>query len=278
MSNPPPPPLATPMPWDLVSAAYTAEIVPMFELYARDALRLAAPPPGARIVDVACGPGTLALLAAQAGHPVDALDFSPAMISALEGRKRALGITAVTAQVGDGQALPFADATFGAAFSMFGLMFFPDRAKGFRELRRVLVPGARAVVSTWVRMEENPVMAAMFSALRTTMNEVLGPKAPQPGSQEMPLTTEEACRAEMSEAFADVEVHRIAHAQTYSSPAEIWASIERTMAPMVMMRKQLGDERWAPLSSAARDAIVAAIGSGPPVLTLPAWLSVGVAR
>jgi len=39
-------------------------------------LRLAAPPAGSRIVDVACGPGTLSLLAAERGHSVDALDFS----------------------------------------------------------------------------------------------------------------------------------------------------------------------------------------------------------
>src|SRR5436190_855542 len=132
MSNPSPSPLANPASWDLVSSAYAEEIVPVFEQYVRDALRLAAPPPGSRVVDVACGPGTLSFIAAQAGHPVDALDFSPQMIEKLEARKRATG-AAITAVVGDGQALPYADATFGAAFSMFGLMFFPDRAAGFRE-------------------------------------------------------------------------------------------------------------------------------------------------
>jgi len=49
----------------------------MFEVFAREALRLAAPPPGGRLVDVACGPGTVSVLAAQADHRVDALDFSP---------------------------------------------------------------------------------------------------------------------------------------------------------------------------------------------------------
>lgn len=71
MSNP----MATPLPWDLVSSAYAAEIVPSFEAYARDALRFAAVPAGQPIVDVACGPGTLAFLAAERGHPVSALDF-----------------------------------------------------------------------------------------------------------------------------------------------------------------------------------------------------------
>ncbi|MEO7093780.1 MAG: class I SAM-dependent methyltransferase, partial [Polyangiales bacterium] len=102
MSNP----MASPVPWDLVSSAYAAEVVPSFEPYARDALRLAAVPAGAPIVDVACGPGTLAFLAAEAGHPVEALDFSPAMIERLEARKATLGAATVHARVGDGQALP----------------------------------------------------------------------------------------------------------------------------------------------------------------------------
>jgi ubiquinone/menaquinone biosynthesis C-methylase UbiE len=274
MSNP----MATPLPWDLVSSAYAAEIVPSFEAYARDALRLAAVPAGQPIVDVACGPGTLAFLAARLGHPVEALDFSPAMIERLEARKAAGGGASVTARVGDGQVLPFADGAFAGAFSMFGLMFFPDRAQGFRELRRVLRPGARAVVSSWQRLENNPILSAMFNALREEMGRVLGPNAPKPGAQEMPLVDQDSCRAEMAEAFADVEVHSIAHTQTYESPAGIWNGIERTMAPIVLMRKNLGEERWAPLSAAAKSAIVAAVGDGPPSTTLPAWLTVGTAR
>ena len=278
MSNPPSSPLANPTSWDLVSSAYAEEIVPVFEQYVRDALRLAAAPPGARVVDVACGPGTLSFVAAQAGHPVDALDFSPQMIERLEARRIATGDTRITARVGDGQALPYADATFGAAFSLFGLMFFPDRAAGFRELRRVLVPGARAVVSSWQRMENNPVIAAMFGAVRETMGRLFGATAPKPGSQEMPLVTEDLCRSEMSAAFEGVEVHAITHAQTLASVDEIWPGIVRTMAPMALMKKNLPPDKWAEVSAAADGAIKTAMAGKPPVMPMPAWLTVGVAR
>lgn len=273
MSNP----MSSPMPWDLVSSAYAEEVVPMFEHYATDALRLAAPVTGSRIVDVACGPGTLAMLAAQRGHQVDALDFSPAMVERFEARRLTLELTNVTARVGDGQALPFEDATYGAGFSMFGLMFFPDRAKGFAELRRVLLPGGRAVVSSWQRLENNPVIAAMFGAVRETFA-ALVPNAPPPAAADMPLATEDLCRAEMSVSFADVEVHAISHRHSYESAASVWPSIERTMAPMVLMRRALGDEKWAKISEAASAAIHRAIGDGPPEIEMPAWLSVGVAR
>jgi len=269
-------PMATPLPWDLVSAAYNEEVVPLFEYFAREAIRLAAAPAGSRVVDVACGPGTLSFLAAAAGHRVDAIDFSPEMLSYLEARRERDHIDRITAQHGDGQALPYANATFGAGFSMFGLMFFPDRAAGFRELRRVLVPGARAVVSSWPRLEDNPVFAAMFGAIRTALSSIVPPNLAKASDAEMPISTEALCKAEMSAAFADVEVHRVVHVQHADSAEALWDSLKRTMAPIVLMRRNLGD-KFAPVDAAANSAIRNATGPGKVEVQLPAWLSVGVA-
>jgi SAM-dependent methyltransferase len=265
-------PLAVPMPWDLVSSAYAEEVVPLFEAFSREALRLAAPAPGSRIIDVACGPGTLSVLAAEAGHTVDAIDFSPQMIEKLTPR---IGALPIKAQVADGQALPFADATFDAGFSMFGLMFFPDRAKGFAELRRVLRPGAKAVVSSWPPLGNIPAFSAMFGAIREAMHKALG--SPPPPETEGPLTTVDACRAEMSASFADVEVHEFAVKQTSESADALWGSFTRTMAPIVLMKKNLGP-KFAPIDEAARAALRTVIGDGPAEATLKAHLTIGTAR
>jgi SAM-dependent methyltransferase len=262
------------MPWDLVSAAYAAEVTPMFEDYARDALALAPIAHGARIVDVACGPGTLSVLAARAGAKADAIDFSPAMIAQLEARLTQLGLTGITARLGDGQALPYETGAFAAGFSMFGLMFFPDRAKGFAELRRVLAPGARAVVATWTRLEETPALEAMFVALRDAMGKALN-TPPQPPA-ELPLTTEDACRTEMGAAFREVEVHRVPHSQHYASVDELWGALQRTMAPIALMKKSTGD-RWPALADAARTAMHARLGDGPVDMTMTAFVTTGVA-
>src|SRR3954469_11684124 len=126
--------LGTAEPWELVAPAYDAELVPYFTLYARDALARIAPPRGARIADVAAGPGTLSLLAAAGGARVSAIDISPRMVEALRARAAAAGLAAaVDARVGDGQRLPFDSGAYDAAFSMFGLMFFRDRAAGLGE-------------------------------------------------------------------------------------------------------------------------------------------------
>jgi hypothetical protein len=93
----------------------------------------------------------------------------------------------------------------------------------------------------------------------------------------MPLTTEAQCRAEMSAAFGDVEVHTVTYREHYASADAFWDSLQRTMAPIALLKQNLGD-KWAPLSDAALAAIRTVVGSGPAELETKAWFSVGTAR
>ena len=261
-------PLALPEPWTLVADAYTAEMEPQFALYARDALALAALPVGARVLDVATGPGTLAMLAAGAGHTVSAIDFSPSMIDNFRARLAAPGAPAIDVRVGDGQALPFDDATFDGAFSMFGLMFFPDRAVGFRELRRVLRPGGRAIVSSWA-----PFLG-VFSTLFETIRALL-PDVPFAGGKP-PLGTADEMSAEMAAAgFGGVTVHTVAHTLRAPSLAQFWASVQRTNVQLVLLQRRLGAERWAEVGAGIHDRLRAQLGDGEVSAVGTAFLGVG---
>lgn len=62
----------------------------------------------------------------------------------------------------DGQALDFPSDGFDAAFSIFGVMLFPDWRAGLRELHRVVRPGGRVVLATWGR-EEGAGPAILFN-------------------------------------------------------------------------------------------------------------------
>ena len=264
-------PLAAPGPWDLVASAYTAELIPHFERYSREALRLAELAPASRIVDVAAGPGTLSLLAAKAGHSVVALDFSPKMVAELRSRVDAEGLASrIEAREGDGMALPYADASFDAGFSMFGLIFFPDRERGFRELQRVVKPGARVVVSSWQPLDR----VVFVHAAVTAMMELLPPPPGAP-PYDPPLTTREKCEAEMSQAgFRDVTVHEVTFGLPPMTPAEAWAHMERTTAPVVLRKQALG-ERWGEISSAILERLRAKLGDAPLASEMPAFLTVG---
>ncbi|HZJ54373.1 MAG TPA: class I SAM-dependent methyltransferase [Myxococcaceae bacterium] len=264
-------PLATPMPWNLLASAYETETLPSFRPFAEEALRLAGPMAGSTLADVACGPGTLALLAADAGFTVDAIDFSPEMIALLERSARERGLDGIRARVGDGQALPYPDATHGGAFSLFGLMFFPDRARGFSELRRILQPGARAVISSWQPMDRSRTLSALSTAAQQALPSGAAPPA-QPA-----LVTAEACRAEMEQAFEEVQVHPRSIDVQFPSSDALWDSMERAMPPLVLTRHQLGEQAWAPVSSRIRELLARSLGTGPLVLDLHALLTVGTA-
>ncbi|WP_438001121.1 methyltransferase domain-containing protein [Sorangium sp. So ce185] len=264
----PPSPLATPVAWEMVAGDYAVDVVPHFERYAADALRLAAIGPGARVLDVAAGPGTLSLLAAREAQ-VTALDFSPAMVERLRERAARAGL-AVDARVGDGMALPFEDGAFDAAFSMFGLMFFPDRDRGFRELFRVLRPGGRAVVGSWAPMDRSPIMDELFSALRAEL-----PGLPF-GEGKAPLGDPAEFRAEMEAAgFRDVSVREVEHAWEAASTEELWGSMRRSNAPLVLLRDKLGEARWDELGEAILARLQARFGEGPQRLGMVANLGAG---
>jgi SAM-dependent methyltransferase len=266
-----PSPLSSPGPWNLVAAAYSNEIVPMFEHYSAEALRRAMLPSGASIVDVAAGPGTLSVLAARAQHHVSALDFSEEMVRQLKQRLEREKLTNVDVHVGDGMLLPYRDGAFQGAFSMFGLIFFPDRARGFRELHRVLADGARAVISSWLPLDRIPALSLALAALREFV-----PPAPGTPPFAPPLAQREECIAEMSAAgFHDVEVIEITHESTAPSTKELWASMERTTAPFALAKSLLG-ERWDGISRAIENKLVVAFGDGPQTMRMPAYLTVGI--
>lgn len=264
-------PLAAPPPWDLVASAYSAEVTPQFEFFAREALRLAGTTPSWRIVDVACGPGTLANLAAGAGSSVSALDFSPNMIDELRARGSGKSwAQKIDARVGDGMALPFEDAMFDAGFSMFGLMFFPDRAKGFAELLRVLKPGAPAVVSSWLPLDRVVVLSTAFGILSE-----LFPPPPNAPPYKPALTSREECAAEMSAAgFREVAVHEVQYEPPLMTVAELWPMMVRTTAPIVLRKKALGD-RWPEIDRTVLERLQARLGTAPVVNKMPAFLTIG---
>jgi SAM-dependent methyltransferase len=263
-----PSPLATPEPWDLVVEGYVAENLPAHEAFAGEALRLA--PARGDVLDVAAGPGTLALLAARTAGHVTAVDFSDAMLTELRRRAAAAGLTNVEARHADGQALPFADGRFDAAYCMFGVIFFPDRAKGLRELARVLRPGAAAVVSAWPPPERLPAFAALFGAMKAELPAAGGPDGPPP------LSTAVAMEEELGQAgFAAVEVHEHDVVPGFVTPAELWRIFSHGGAPAVLMRRKLGEEAFADASRRIVARMEQTLGTAPRELRLTALLGVG---
>ncbi len=110
------------------------------------------PHAGARVLDVACGSGNTALVAARRFCEVTGIDFVPALVERGRQRATAEGVT-VDFREGDAQALPFANGTFDAVFSTFGVMFAPNQEMAAYELLRVCKPGGRIGMANWMPTE-----------------------------------------------------------------------------------------------------------------------------
>lgn len=261
-------PLAAPEPWNLVATGYVAENMKAFEAFATEALRLV--PARGEVLDVAAGPGSLSLLAARTARRVTAIDFAPAMLAELKARASAAGISNVDAQLGDGQQLQLPDAAFDAAYSMFGLIFFPDRGAGLRELARVLRPGARAVVASWPPSERIPIFKAIFAAMRGELPDSKFGEGPSA------LGTADDFRAEMGAAgLSAIEVHEHVVATATSTPETIWAGFTRGGAPAVLLRRKMGEERFAEFSRGVVARMEDALGTEPLEVRLTALLGIG---
>ena len=104
--------------------------------------------PGTRVLDVACGTGGVALRAARAGADVVGTDISADQLAKARRAADTEGL-AIRFEQGDVQELPYADAEFGAAASVFGAIFAPDHERVAAELARVCRRGGRLALTAW---------------------------------------------------------------------------------------------------------------------------------
>jgi len=122
-------------------ARYTAQCAEAFV----DRLQLQ---PGARVLDVACGTGNLAIPAARKGAQVWGIDIAPNLLTQARERAAAEGLQA-SFEEGDAEQLPFPDAHFDVVMSMFGAMFGPRPELVAAELARVCRPGGTIAMANW---------------------------------------------------------------------------------------------------------------------------------
>jgi SAM-dependent methyltransferase len=262
-------PLALASTWDLVAFDYAEVTAPFFAEYAKVALESVNLSAGSRVVDIAAGPGTLALVAAQQQHAVTAVDVSSAMIDELKRRAHSMQLNIET-HVADGQALPLADASQDAAFSMFGLIFFPDRAKGFTEMYRVLAPGGTGVIASWQPMERFALLADIFAALRGLL-----PNMPF-GDGKAPLGDPQDIVNEMTASgFQSVSVREVSASTQEPTLDQTWQFMLRGSAPLALLRRNVGEAAWQGIEQGILERLRGKYGPGAQTVTMVANLGIG---
>src|SRR5688572_29915190 len=104
--------------------------------------------PGMKVLDVACGSGNLAVVAAQKGADVTGIDIADNLVEAAKKRAESLGLN-IKFEQGDAEALPYDDDSFIVVMTMYGAMFAPRPDVTAAELVRVCKPGGTVAMANW---------------------------------------------------------------------------------------------------------------------------------
>jgi ubiquinone/menaquinone biosynthesis C-methylase UbiE len=122
-------------------ADYFAQVqaTPGWDAIIQSFARFVALPPNSRVLDVGCGPGSLARHLARDGHTVTGIDADPLMID--RAQYLATEVSGVAFEVGDVRNLRFEDATFDAALATNVIFLLPDPLAGLRQMTRTVKPG-----------------------------------------------------------------------------------------------------------------------------------------
>jgi len=146
---------------------YNTLFVPLiFEPYANDLAERIARIKAANLLETASGTGALTRVLARrlpAQTRIIATDLNQPMLDHAAAKQPQPD--RVTWRQADALALPFQNQEFDVVACQFGVMFFPDKVKGFSEARRVLTPGGHFFFNVWDRIENNEFADTVTNSL-----------------------------------------------------------------------------------------------------------------
>ena len=180
---------------------------------------------GEQVLDIACGTGIVARLAARQVMPTGAVsgaDINPGMIA--EAKRACADFPNIDWHEADAAALPMPDNSFDVVLCQMGIQFFPAKLPPLKEMRRVLRPGGRVVVNT-----PGP-MPALFAVIRDAVARHVGPK--QAGFLDTVFSVhdpDEYTELLRSAGFAKLDVRRVEKNLDLPSPVDfLWQYLQST--------------------------------------------------
>jgi ubiquinone/menaquinone biosynthesis C-methylase UbiE len=208
---------------------------------ATDLVDLAAPTSGERVLDLACGTGVVARLAARRVGPdgtVTGIDINPGMLAVARAASPEAGIQWHEASADQ---LPCTDESIDVVLCSLGAPFFPDRPAALRDARRVLVPGGRLALNA-----PGPI-PPIFAILEEAIARHAGPSAARFIRTVFSLDDAAAIREALSTAgFSDVDTTPTTRTLHLPTPREfLWQYVHST--PLAAAAASMDSEQRAAL-------------------------------
>jgi len=166
-------------------------------------------PADSHVLDVACGTGNLAVIAARRGGVVSGIDIAANLIDQARTRAAGEGLR-IAYEEGDAEALPYVDGQFDLVVSMFGVMFAPRPSIAAVEMLRVTRPGGSVAMANWT---PEGFIGKMFRVFKAHL-----PPPPAGVPSPMDWGDEATVRARLRHGFADVRLTRRIALMRYPFP------------------------------------------------------------
>jgi SAM-dependent methyltransferase len=228
------------------------------DLLSEELLRVLAPHPPQRALDVGAGTGALTapLAAALGPDAVAAIEPSPAFVDALRAR-----VPGVDARTGTAESLPFDDGAFDLAVAQLVVHFMSDPVRGLREMARVTAPGGAVAASVWDFAGGRAPLSLYWEVARELDPEVVDESA-LPGARDGDLLRL------FREAGLDGAQRELTVRLPYADPDEWWEPYTLGVGPAGDHLASLDDARREALRRRAFERL----GPGPGVVEATAWV------
>ncbi len=218
-------------------------------------LELAEPRPGERVLELACGPGSVGLAVAERVAPGEVVisDVVTEMTAIAAVRAEAAGLDNVSTKDLDLEHIDEADRSYDVVLCREGLMLVPDPARAAREMRRILRPRGRVALAVWGPRARNPWLGVLFDVVSAQLGASIPPPGiPHPFSLDDPdRLAELLSEAGLSEVVVDeVQV-------PYRAPSfdEWWERSSALAGPLAQKLALLPEPAAQTLRARAREAV-----------------------
>ena len=215
-----------------------SEVAKHIETVAEDFVNRLDIRPGMKVLDVACGSGNLAVIAAQKGAIVTGIDIAENLVEAAKRRAFDLGLD-IRFEQGDAEAMPYDDDSFDLVMTMFGAMFAPRPEVAAAELIRVCKPGGTIAMANWT---PDGFAGQMF---KLGGKYVPPPPMPAPVLWGVPETVAER----LGDRVTDLRTtKRLADMIFEYGPEQVVERFKTYFGPTVMALKAMGEDNHEPFT------------------------------
>jgi SAM-dependent methyltransferase len=213
--------------WNRAAPTYEASFATATRQFIPALLDAAGIGPESEVLDLCCGPGFTGAGALTRGARVRGLDFSASMLT--EARAR---FPAIDFREGDAEAPPFADATFDAVVSNFGVHHVPRPMRALTEAHRLLKPHGQFAFTIWAGHDRNIAWKLVFEAI-ARFGDPKASNAPPPGGG---FSSGADCLTALREAgFVETRAHLLRATWRHADAASLLAALRAGTARMAAM-------------------------------------------